>query len=145
MPHRRFLTSSTVGLGDRLLQPFSCTWSDGGEGAAWLRATGELDFASTPQFEQSLQDAQLQARLVVLDLRDLTFIDSAGVRAVVEASRRARLRAHRLIVVRGPAAVDFVFDLTGSSGELTILDLGPAEPPVMALLELAQERTTQVG
>ncbi|MBA2506570.1 MAG: STAS domain-containing protein [Thermoleophilaceae bacterium] len=108
---------------------------------AWLRATGELDFASTPQLEQSLQDAQLQARLVVLDLRDLTFIDSAGVRAVVDASRRA----HRLIVVRGPAAVDFVFDLTGSSGELTILDLGPAEPPVMALLELAQERTTQVG
>ena len=56
--------------------PFVCSWRVGGSDAAWVRVAGELDLAASPQLRQRLGEAQCAVRLVVLDLRELTFIDS---------------------------------------------------------------------
>jgi hypothetical protein len=58
--------------------------------------------------------------LVVLDLRELAFIDAAGVRTIVNAGIRARQAGRRLVLLRGLPNVDRVFTLAGSSGDIEI-------------------------
>jgi anti-anti-sigma factor len=85
-----------------------------------------------------LRDAQLYARVVVLDLRELTFIESTGVHVILDAAANVRPGKGRLIVVRGPAHVDRALNLTGASSQVLIVDLDPHEAPVRALVHLAQ-------
>jgi anti-anti-sigma factor len=79
--------------------------------------------------------------MVVLDLRELTFMDSTGIHAILDAATDARQTAGRLILVRGPAPVDRILTLTHVCEEVEIFDLDPAEPPALALLHLAQGST----
>jgi anti-sigma B factor antagonist len=107
---------------------FECSSVNGDPDAACVHATGELDIATTPRLELVLRDALLGARLVVLDLRDLAFIDSTGIHAIVNASIRARQGARRLVILRGPANVDRIFKLTGTLEQLEFAhadSLGP--------------------
>jgi len=76
--------------------------------------------------------------MVVLDMRELTFMDTSGAHAITDAAIRARQAGRRLVLLRGPAAVDRVFTLMGSSEHLEIADLRPEEPPVDVLLQLAR-------
>jgi anti-anti-sigma factor len=110
------------------LRPFLCTQTEGGLDAAWVYVAGELDLASVPQLVQTLREAQMQARLVVLDLRELALIDGAGVQAVADASIRARKAGRRLIVLRGSVDIDRLFTLSGHAGVVEIGDLDSAEP-----------------
>ena len=89
-----------------------------GKDAAWVRATGELDLATAPELERVLDDAQTRARLVVLDLHELEFMDTSGVHVVVAASTYARLAGRRLLVLRGPRRIRDIFDLTGMDGAI---------------------------
>jgi anti-sigma B factor antagonist len=119
---------------------FVCSLTNRGPDVAWVHVAGELDIATAPRLEQTLRDAQGPARLVVLDLRELLFIDSSGVHAIVNAGIRARQAARRLLVLRGPPNVDRVFTLAGRRDDVEIHDLDPVEPPVQALLQLADAR-----
>jgi anti-sigma B factor antagonist len=137
MPNTQVLADSVTRSTDALPPAFVCSWTEDGLDAAWVRVAGELDLATVPQLERSLGKPQLQARLVVLDLRELAFMDSAGVHAIVNASIRARHVGGRLVLLRGPANVDRVFRLAGSSGDLEIRE-DPAGLPVGALLQVAE-------
>src|ERR1700694_4142200 len=108
---------------------FVCSWTDGGLDAAWVHVTGALDFATLPELVRTLRLPQLQAQLVVLDLRELRFISSSGVHAIVNATIRARQAGRRLILLRGPANVDRMFTVTGSSDVVEIGDVDPVEIP----------------
>jgi anti-sigma B factor antagonist len=120
---------------------FCCIVSDGGLDVASVRVTGELDIATAPQLKQTLAHAEGRARRVVLDLRELTFMDTSGVHAIVDASARATAAGRLLVLVRGPSQVDRVLALTGARDRLDIVELDPGEPPVQALVQLAgQER-----
>ena len=103
--------------------PFVCSSTGGGMDAAWVHVAGALDLATSPQLERTLDESA--ARLVVLDMRELGFMDCSGVHAIVEASNRAREEGRRLILLRGTPNVDRVFALTGSSDELEIGDIEP--------------------
>ena len=50
---------------------------------------------------------------VVLDLRALEFMDVSGLRLAVRLEARAQLHGVRFALVRGPHAVQRVFDVTG--------------------------------
>jgi anti-anti-sigma factor len=136
MPAKLVLADSTVGRRDTLPPAFDCSWTDGGPDAAWVRLAGELDVATTPQLERALREPRLQARLVVLDLRELAFIDSCGVHAIVDASIRARQVGHRMLLLHGSPGVDRVFTLTGSSDDVINADIHPIEPSAEALRRL---------
>jgi anti-anti-sigma factor len=82
---------------------FDCSWQAGGFGAAWVHVEGEVDLATSPQLLRTLGEAQREARLVVLDVREVTFIDSAGVHAILAAAATARREGQRLMLVRGHA------------------------------------------
>src|SRR5690348_5791687 len=82
-------------------------------GAPRLVVAGELDLASAEQLEAQLRQLEsAEPELLVLDLRELEFMDSTGLRAVIAADARARERGARLVVVRAPEEVDRVFRLT---------------------------------
>lgn len=115
---------------------FRCTWRSTST-ADWATFSGELDTSNAPSLEQMLRDAEAHARLIVLDLRELEFIDCTGARVILESSERMRRARRAMVVVRGPSAVDKLFRLTRIDERLKILDLKPAEPAVQVLLKLA--------
>jgi anti-sigma B factor antagonist len=128
MPQASAVRSPTI-VRDYAAPPFACSWQiDSGGSAAWVQAAGELDLATSPQFRQKLGEAQRAAHVVVLDLRELCFIDSSGVHVILDAARDARRNAGRLLIVRGPAQVDQVLTLTEVSKQVVIFDLAPTEP-----------------
>jgi anti-anti-sigma factor len=132
----------TVSTSDAQPPDFRCTLRNGGLDIAWVRVSGDLDIATAPQLTQTLRRAEDAARRVVLDLRELTFMDTAGVHAIVDANVRAAVAGRRLVVVRGRPRIDRVLALTGAYDRLDIVDLEPAEPPVQALIQLAQRERT---
>ncbi len=91
--------------------------------AAIITVTGELDLASSPQLEQELDDVwQSGAELLVIDLRDLEFMDSTGLSIIVSAHQRLSESGRQLSVVRGPQQVQRLLDLTGVSERLRLVD-----------------------
>ena len=65
-----------------------------GEDRITLELRGELDLRSAPALRDRVE--ALPSSMLVMDLRGLSFIDSAGLAALVAAQRRAR-REHRTI------------------------------------------------
>ena len=131
------LADSIAGRADILPPAFVRSRTNVGLDATWVHLAGALDLATTPQLERTLRDSQSQARLVVLDLRELAFMDCSGAhchrqrqhqRSAARPSanspsrppeRRPRIHAHR------------------STGAVESADLDPAELPVQALARLA--------
>jgi anti-sigma B factor antagonist len=81
-------------------------------GGAVLTLGGELDLATTPVLQQWLDPAMRGTATVVINLTRLSFIDSSGLRLLVQAERQLRDSGGRLVLVRGPRAVHRVFELT---------------------------------
>jgi anti-sigma B factor antagonist len=131
MPHVSH--DSIAGRAHAVAPPFDCSWTDGGLNAAWVHLAGELDVETTPELERTLRDPDSQARLVVLDMRDLAFMDSSGVHAIVNAGARVRRLGHRLVILRGPPNVDRLFALTGNTHHIEDGDVPPVDPSVKAL------------
>jgi anti-anti-sigma factor len=85
----------------------------------------ELGLAAAPSLERALRSAQLRAQLVVLDLRELTFADSCGVRVAVCAGLRARRAGRRLVLLRGASQIQRLLTLSGASDLAQTVDLAP--------------------
>jgi anti-sigma B factor antagonist len=111
-------------------QPFLCTFKTG-TSAAWVHVEGELDIATSPELDRVLRAAELDSQLVVLDLRELTFVDISAIRVILDAASRVRPTGGRLMIARGPAHVDRVFALTGASERLSIFDLDAQQPDLL--------------
>lgn len=93
---------------------------------AWICVWDELRLNSAQEFAQSVEWGLSGALLVVVDLRQLTAIDSTGLHVLIEADARARRSGQRLVVVRGPAHIDRLFELVGLSDRLEIIEVTPA-------------------
>ena len=82
-------------------------------GAVRIALEGELDLAHAYTFDDELRRVEdSHPACIVLDLRQLTFLDSCGLARLLAARRRARRAGHRLLLVRGPAAVQRLFALS---------------------------------
>jgi anti-anti-sigma factor len=113
--------------------------SDGPPGTARVRLAGELDLATAPALEAFLHNCQRQARIVVLDLREVSFIDLAGSRAIVGATLRARRARRRLVLLRAPPEVHRIFVLAGSEDTIEVAD-GEELPEVVDFTAFAYGR-----
>jgi stage II sporulation protein AA (anti-sigma F factor antagonist) len=84
---------------------------------------GELDLATAPGVELELERVEAtDAAAIILDLSGLTFIDSTGIRLVLAAARRSRADSNRLTLLRGTAAVQRAFEISGVEGLLSFAD-----------------------
>jgi len=88
-----------------------------------LALTGEFDLSNAVQVEDAIKEVERdRPALIVLDLRELTFMDSTGLRVMVSADARARDDARRLAVVQGPESVHRVFRITGLDDHLEMIE-----------------------
>ena len=95
-------------------------------GDAVIALTGELDLSGAAPLEEEIDRlaAEDGVRRVVLDLRELEFMDSSGLRLVALAERRLAAAERDLVLVRGREAVQRVFAITRMDEHLTFVD-GP--------------------
>src|SRR4051794_18373389 len=86
---------------------------------------GELDLATAPELEDKVLAAVRDGgRAVVVDLRELTFMDSTGVRAIVAAHKAAEEAGTDLRVIRPGAdnPVSLVVEISGIDDALGLID-----------------------
>ena len=75
---------------------------------------GELDMAARFQAEQALDRLLAEpVEQLVVDLGEVTFVDSTGMGLVLEVHDRARSEGFKLRLLRGPDEVQRVFELAG--------------------------------
>ena len=79
-------------------------------GKAGIKLAGEVDLATAPQLQDALANIRTESE-VLLDLSDLTFMDSSGVSAIL-AFARSRNGAGALVMVDPPAEIERLFELT---------------------------------
>ena len=79
-----------------------------------LAINGELDYATAPTLSNLLTVAEERSgEAVILDLRDVTFLDCAALHVIQEAHQRAQRNGHILVLIGGRPTVRRVFVLTG--------------------------------
>ncbi|HEV2923329.1 MAG TPA: STAS domain-containing protein [Solirubrobacteraceae bacterium] len=87
-----------------------------------LALHGELDLVGAPLLQGEIESAAVEgAPLIVLDLEDLQFIDSSGLRVILSAHERARERGQAFALTRGSQQVQRLLSIAGVSGHLHII------------------------
>jgi anti-anti-sigma factor len=92
------------------------TSSIGDDGALIL--AGEIDSYTAPELSELLAGAS--ASIGVIDLRDVTFMDSSGLRVLVEANRLCSAAGQPLVVRAPSEAVHRVLEISGIVETLTV-------------------------
>jgi anti-anti-sigma factor len=101
---------------------FRCETGRAGD-TDWVRPVGELDLDTEPQLEEAIAAIREQsAPRLVLDLRELTFMDSTGLRLLIRWDTAAKQVGFRFAIVPGPDVVQRVVRLTGMEDQLTFTD-----------------------
>ncbi len=78
---------------------------------------GELDLATAPRAEQWVRALYERGfRSVALDLRELSFVDSSGLRLLLELHDLAAADGCRFAIVDGAGPIRRLLDLTGLTG-----------------------------
>jgi anti-sigma B factor antagonist len=79
-----------------------------------LTVSGELDMATAPELRERL-DAALEAgvRRIVVDLQELTFLDSIALAMLLHASRRLGDEGRMAVVVAPDSYVRLIFEVAG--------------------------------
>jgi anti-anti-sigma factor len=99
-----------------------------------LAARGELDVSTAPQLCLEVQraSARLARPRIVIDLRELEFSDSTGLRALICAAGEVRALAGVLAVVVTPASqVDRLLTLVGAREFLAVTGAADAVPALV--------------
>jgi len=88
-----------------------------------IALAGEMDLANAPDVERELIRVEAtNATKIVIDLSELTFMDSTGIRLLITAHARSRTDGDRLLLVRPPARVFRVLTIAGVDGLLPFAD-----------------------
>jgi anti-sigma B factor antagonist len=94
-----------------------------GSDAVRVCVEGEVDLSTAPELEAALQQAlEGPAVRLVVDLRGVGFLDSSGLSLLVRQDRLTRKIGRRMIVIKGPPHVQQVFEISGLSTHLTMVD-----------------------
>lgn len=98
-------------------------WSERDTDIHTITLSGELDLATAGDVERELLGAEADgAATIVLDLADLTFLDSTGVRLLILADARSRSNGHSLTLRRPPDHVRRVLRICGIAERLPLAD-----------------------
>ena len=101
---------------------FAVEVSEAAGGVRTLRPAGELDIGTAPKLERALLEDRRAGDRIVLDLADLEFIDSTGLRVIVQAAAAAEQGHWELRLRHGRPAVRRVFEISGVLGALPFED-----------------------
>ena len=118
------------------MEPLLSTPNIGGlDEVHFVSLAGEADAFAAPSAERDLDRALARgARVVVVDLTDLTFIDSTMLGVLVATGRRLRADGGQLAVVCPDEQIRRLFDMTRISELVSVL------PSIRALSSLSRAK-----
>jgi anti-sigma B factor antagonist len=88
-----------------------------------VRMRGDLDISTAPRLEDELRRVEAQApQTLVLDLQELSFMDSTGLRLLITADARAHEESRRMVLVRGNRMIQRVLRITRLDERFEIVD-----------------------
>ena len=107
-------------------------------GVVCLSITGEIDLSNATDLSAQLQAAaESDGRGVILDLRELRYIDSSGIKVLVKAHLDARGAGGQIVLAAATANVQRLLTITGLDG------LMPMFPTIEeALNSISPDRST---
>jgi anti-anti-sigma factor len=92
-------------------------------GQLLLRLRGEVDLSNVDRLQQRIERAVEGAEQVVIDLTEVDYIDSQGLRLLKRVETKLAESGSALELVAPPTSVArSVLDLTGLSAELCVRD-----------------------
>ena len=92
------------------------------EEARLIRVAGELDASTAKDLRAHVGAARHERATLLLDLADVKFIDSSGLRVLLDASRAAADTGWSFFIVRPSSMVQRLIALTGSASELALVE-----------------------
>ncbi len=84
---------------------------------AGLRASGEIDAHTAPKLASAIDEA---APTVRLDLSGVDFVDSSGLRVLIDAHQRMADQGGGLTIAAPSPAVTRLFEISGVADYLTV-------------------------
>jgi len=108
--------------GESLVELFDVQLSEPGNGRVDAALSGEIDLSTVADLEDRLEGyLREDPPLVVMDLREVTFLDSSGLRLLLRLDERQRGIGGRLVLVQGGRRVARVLELTGAGERLEMV------------------------
>ena len=90
--------------------------------------TGELDISTFDTAHKQIEEAEQQATdMLIIDLTELQFVDSTGVRLILLADQRAQQVGRRLAIRLGRGPALRVFAVLGLTDHFDVLDGQPKD------------------
>jgi len=104
--------------------------------------SGELDLVNAAALQAQLDELRAAGfEHIVLDLRELTFIDSSGVRLIIREDRVARSTGRRFSLIAGAAPIQRVLTICGLAARLHFEDpFGSSVSRPVVSADVASER-----
>ncbi len=94
----------------------------GQDGDRIVTVRGELDLAAADRLWETIEPLLLPGVLVVLDGTDLAFLDSSGLRVLLQAHKRAETDGAVFRVIAPQPPVQRVLSLAGADAYLQLRD-----------------------
>lgn len=87
-----------------------------------VRVAGELDLETRGQLETALDGLAKPPLIVVLDFSGLTFVDSTGLKTLLNEHRRAREEGYEFVIAGSRPAIRDIFRVTALDITLPLAD-----------------------
>ena len=88
-----------------------------------VRPVGEFDLAGVEAVEEALRPLEHAFGKVIIDLRGVEFLDSTGLRCLLQADARSRRNGSELQIINSDGGqVQRVLELTGMDKKLPLID-----------------------
>ena len=100
------------------------------EDALLVRAAGEIDVSTIPALRSELEAAREDAVTVLLDLSEITFIDSSGLHLLLDLSQVSAVSDWAFFIVRPSETVQRLIEVSGTADLLTLV--GSARERILA-------------
>ena len=85
---------------------------------------GELDLSSADRLNARLTGLLSSSSRIVLDLREIDFIDSAGLHCILDVDRASRDAGVEFLLIQGPEQARRLFDVTRTEHLLRFAEPG---------------------
>ena len=86
-----------------------------------LALVGALNSDTAPAFEVRLQELVARGyRLTVLDMKDLDYISSAGLRVIFKAAKQVKAAGHRMAAANRKPHIDKVFEILKALPDMAV-------------------------
>ena len=87
-----------------------------------VRLAGEFDLTAIDEFRHQVENSPIEWKQVEIYLRDVVFMDSSGLQALVSLNNRARSRGLAVTLVSPSEPVSRLLALTGLDSQFTVRD-----------------------